>query len=106
MGLTSCRQACFDAMSLASYLSGETTKAQWIKETMQFARFIGQRGIDMGIHSQHEDLPLEAHIRDRNIASTPRAKEIYPDWTWTEQDELILREVGAKENGFLPLTSE
>lgn len=62
---------------------------------MQYARFIQQRGVNMGERSQHEDLLLEEHIHDRNVASTPRAKEVYPDWTWTEDDEAILKEVGA-----------
>lgn len=80
-------------MSLANYLSGKSTKEQWIKESMQYGRFIQQRGVEMGQHSQHEDLPLEAHIHDRNVASTPRAKETFPDWTWTSDDDKWLREV-------------
>jgi hypothetical protein len=34
----------------------------------------------MGERSQHQDLPLAEHIHDRNVASTPREKEVYPDW--------------------------
>jgi len=36
--------------------------------------------VDMGTRSQHEDLPLEEHIRDRNLASKPREEEVWPEW--------------------------
>ncbi|KAF3017880.1 hypothetical protein E8E14_012891 [Neopestalotiopsis sp. 37M] len=78
--VASTSQAAFDAMIFADCIEGKVSKEQWKKETMGFARFIQKRGVDMGIHSQHQDLPLEDHIRDRNIASTPREKEVYPDW--------------------------
>ncbi|KAI4597119.1 hypothetical protein KJ359_004630 [Pestalotiopsis sp. 9143b] len=78
--VASTSQAAFDAMIFADYIEGKVSREDWKKETMGFARFIQKRGVDMGIHSQHQDLPLEDHIRDRNIASTPREKEVYPEW--------------------------
>jgi hypothetical protein len=34
----------------------------------------------MGRRSQFEDLPLEEHIKDRNLASRPRDQEVWPEW--------------------------
>ncbi|KAI1855612.1 hypothetical protein JX266_000477 [Neoarthrinium moseri] len=78
--VASTSQAAFDAMIFADYIEGKVSKEKWKKETMGFARYIQKRGVDMGNRSQHEDLPLEEHIHDRNVASTPREKEVYPDW--------------------------
>ena len=85
--VASTSQAAFDAMCLARYLEGTIDRRGWKKETMQFARFVQQRGVDMGTRSQHEDLSLEELIHDRNVASVPREREVYPAWTWTEEDE-------------------
>jgi 2-polyprenyl-6-methoxyphenol hydroxylase-like FAD-dependent oxidoreductase len=78
--VASTSQAAFDAMILADYIQGNISKDQWKKETLGFARYIQKRGVDMGNHSQHQNLPLEDHIHDRNVASTPREKEVYPEW--------------------------
>lgn len=79
--VASTSQAAYDAMVLASLVSGQITHDQYVKETMQFARLLQKRGVDMGTRSQFEDLPLKAHIEDRNRASRPRQDEVYPEWT-------------------------
>lgn len=78
--VASTSQACFDAIILADYFAGKVTHDEWKKQTLGFARYIQKRGVDMGVRSQFQELPLEEHIHDRNIASTPREKETYPDW--------------------------
>lgn len=78
--VASTSQACFDAMNLADYFAGKVSRDEWKRQTMGFARYIQKRGVDMGKRSQFQQLPLEEHIRDRNIASTPREEEVYPDW--------------------------
>ncbi|KAK8113355.1 FAD/NAD(P)-binding domain-containing protein [Apiospora sp. TS-2023a] len=78
--VASTSQAAFDAMVLADYVEGKVSWEQWKKETLGFARYIQKRGVDMGNRSQFEDLPLEEHIHDRNVASVPREKEVYPEW--------------------------
>ncbi|KAK8058129.1 FAD/NAD(P)-binding domain-containing protein [Apiospora phragmitis] len=78
--VASTSQAAFDAMILGDYIEGKVSREQWKRETLGFARFIQKRGVDMGNRSQFGDLPLEEHIHDRNVASVPREKEVYPDW--------------------------
>lgn len=79
--VASTSQACFDAMVLADYFGGKISHDDWKKQTLGFARLIQKRGVDMGNRSQFGDLPLEEHIHDRNVASTPRDMEVFPDWT-------------------------
>lgn len=78
--VASTSQACLDAMLLADHFAGHISREEWKRQTMGFARYIQKRGVDMGSRSQFQELPLEEHIHDRNVASTPREKEIYPDW--------------------------
>jgi 2-polyprenyl-6-methoxyphenol hydroxylase-like FAD-dependent oxidoreductase len=78
--VASTSQAAFDAMILADMLEGKVSREEWKFQTMAYARTIQKRGVDMGERSQHEDLPLDEHIRDRNLASKPREEEIWPDW--------------------------
>ncbi|TGJ82731.1 hypothetical protein E0Z10_g6026 [Xylaria hypoxylon] len=78
--VASTSQAAFDAMIFADYVDGKVSREEWKKQTLGFARYIQKRGVDMGKHSQHMDLPLEDHIHDRNVASTPRQEEVYPEW--------------------------
>ncbi|KAI0444700.1 hypothetical protein F4803DRAFT_510951 [Xylaria telfairii] len=78
--VASTSQAAFDAMVFADYIDGKVSREEWKRQTLGFARYIHKRGVDMGEHSQHMNLPLEAHIHDRNVASTPRQEEVYPDW--------------------------
>ncbi|KAI0399436.1 hypothetical protein F4802DRAFT_36673 [Xylaria palmicola] len=81
--VASTSQAAFDAMIFADYIDGKVSRAEWKRQTLGFARYIQKRGVDMGEHSQHMHLPLEDHIRDRNVASTPRQEEVYPEWATT-----------------------
>lgn len=78
--VASTSQAAFDAMIFADYIDGKVSREEWKRQTLGFARFIQKRGVMMGEHSQHMDLPLEYHIQDRNVASTPREEEVYPEW--------------------------
>ncbi|KAF2106870.1 hypothetical protein BDV96DRAFT_558400 [Lophiotrema nucula] len=78
--VASTSQAAYDAMALADMLSGKVAKREWKRQTMAYARTIQKRGVDMGQHSQWDDLPLEAHIHDRNLASRPRQEEVWPEW--------------------------
>ncbi|KAI0430896.1 hypothetical protein F5Y09DRAFT_306439 [Xylaria sp. FL1042] len=78
--VASTSQAAFDAMIFAEYMDGKVSREEWKRQTLGFARYIQKRGVDMGEHSQHMDLPLEDHIHDRNVASTPRQNEVYPEW--------------------------
>ncbi|KAF1961943.1 FAD/NAD(P)-binding domain-containing protein [Byssothecium circinans] len=78
--VASTSQAAFDAMILADMLEGKVSRKEWKKQTMAYARTIQKRGVDMGERSQHQDLPLEEHIKDRNLASRPREDEVWPDW--------------------------
>jgi 2-polyprenyl-6-methoxyphenol hydroxylase-like FAD-dependent oxidoreductase len=78
--VASTSQATFDAMIYADYISGKVSREEWKRQTMGYARFIQKRGVDMGERSQHQTLPVEEYIRDRDVASTPRREEVYPDW--------------------------
>ncbi|KAI1822197.1 FAD/NAD(P)-binding domain-containing protein [Xylaria intraflava] len=78
--VASTSQAAFDAMVFADYIAGKLSREEWKRQTLGFARYIQRRGVDMGERSQHMDLPLEEHIRDRDIASRPRKDEVYPAW--------------------------
>ncbi|KAL2279625.1 hypothetical protein FJTKL_13312 [Diaporthe vaccinii] len=78
--VASTSQACFDAMVLADYFGGRISHDDWKKQTLGFARLIQKRGVDMGNRSQFKELPLEEYILDRNVASTPRDMEVFPDW--------------------------
>ncbi|KAI1751517.1 hypothetical protein F4782DRAFT_187079 [Xylaria castorea] len=81
--VASTSQAAFDAMIFADYIDGKVSREEWKRQTLGFARYLHKRGVDMGEHSQHMDLPLTDHIHDRNVASTPRQEEVYPDWATT-----------------------
>jgi 2-polyprenyl-6-methoxyphenol hydroxylase-like FAD-dependent oxidoreductase len=78
--VASTSQACFDAMSLADLIEGKLSRTEWKKETLGYARTLQKRGVDMGNRSQHQHLPLDEHIHDRNLASKPREEEIWPAW--------------------------
>ncbi|KAF2795096.1 monooxygenase [Melanomma pulvis-pyrius CBS 109.77] len=79
--VASTSQAAFDAMILADMIEGKVERKEWKRQTMAYARAIQKRGVDMGRRSQFEDLPLEEHIRDRNLASKPREEE---EWASSE----------------------
>jgi 2-polyprenyl-6-methoxyphenol hydroxylase-like FAD-dependent oxidoreductase len=78
--VASTSQACFDAMMLADMIEGKVGRKKWKKQTLGYARTIQKRGAEMGERSQHMDLPIEEHIQDRNLASRPRAEEVWPPW--------------------------
>jgi 2-polyprenyl-6-methoxyphenol hydroxylase-like FAD-dependent oxidoreductase len=78
--VASTSQACFDAMMLADMIGGKVSRKEWKRDSLGYARTLQKRGVDMGERSQHQDLPLEEHIHDRNLASKPREKEVWPDW--------------------------
>jgi 2-polyprenyl-6-methoxyphenol hydroxylase-like FAD-dependent oxidoreductase len=78
--VASTSQACFDAMILADMIEGKVSREEWKRQSLGYARTIQQRGVDMGERSQHQDLPLEEHISDRNLASRPREDETWPEW--------------------------
>ena len=83
--VASTSQAAFDVMTLADYVDGKASFKDFVTETMQFGRLIQKRGVDMGNRSQFgKGVPLEDHIHDRNVASTPHEKEVFPDWTREE----------------------
>lgn len=78
--VASTSQAAFDAMVLADWVDGKIGREEWTRETMGYARFMQRRGVEMGERSQFGKLPLEELIKDRDRASVPRQKEVYPDW--------------------------
>jgi 2-polyprenyl-6-methoxyphenol hydroxylase-like FAD-dependent oxidoreductase len=78
--VASTSQACFDAMILADMIEGKVGRREWKRQTLGYARTVQKRGLDMGERSQHQDLPLEKHIHDRNLASKPREEEVWPEW--------------------------
>jgi 2-polyprenyl-6-methoxyphenol hydroxylase-like FAD-dependent oxidoreductase len=78
--VASTSQACFDAMVLADMIEGTMSRKEWKKQTLGYARTIQKRGVEMGERSQHQDLPLEEHIHDRNLASKPREEEVWAEW--------------------------
>ena len=78
--VASTSQAAFNAMIFADYVSGKIGREEWKRETLGYARYIQKRGVDMGDRSQHQRLDLDAYIHDRDLASTPRREEVYPEW--------------------------
>ncbi|PVI05010.1 monooxygenase [Periconia macrospinosa] len=84
--VASTSQAAFDAMILADMMEGKVSREEWKKQTMAYARTIQKRGVDMGERSQHQDLPLAEHIKDRNLASKPREDEVWPEWAIKDID--------------------
>jgi hypothetical protein len=77
-------QAAFDAMMLADMIEGKVSKQEWKRETMAYARTLQKCGVHTGHRSQHEDLPLEDHTKDRNLASRPREQEVWPGRTMSD----------------------
>jgi hypothetical protein len=59
-----------------------------VKQVVAWARLIQDRGVQMGNRSQYESLPVKEYIADRNLASTPRAKDVYPSWTMEGLDQI------------------
>jgi hypothetical protein len=61
-------------------MQGKMSRREWKRETLGFARTVQRRGVDMGERSQHQDIEVEEHIKDRNLASRPREEEVWPQW--------------------------
>lgn len=83
--VASTSQACFDAMMLADMIEGKISRDEWKRQTLGFARTLQARGVKMGERSQHWDLPLSEHIEDRDRASRPREKEVWPEWATRDE---------------------
>ncbi|KAK4034299.1 hypothetical protein C8A01DRAFT_39225 [Parachaetomium inaequale] len=77
--VASTSQAAFDAMLYADYVAGRVGRDEWKRLTMGYARFVYKRGVDMGERSQHQLLPLEEYVRDRDEASVPIRGEMFPE---------------------------
>lgn len=68
-------------MVLADLISGKIAHDEFVQQTMQFAKLIQNRGVQMGQRSQFgKSVPLRDHIADRDLASTKRQDEVYPEW--------------------------
>jgi 2-polyprenyl-6-methoxyphenol hydroxylase-like FAD-dependent oxidoreductase len=79
--VASTSQAAFNVMSLVDMLDGKIDRQQFVKQVMEYGRLIQDRGVKMGNRSQYETLPVEEYIKDRNLASTKRWEDEYPEWT-------------------------
>lgn len=51
-------QAAFDAMALADMMDGKITLEEWAHKTMEHARHVQKRGVEMGVRSQFGRHPL------------------------------------------------
>ena len=56
-------QAAFDAMKLAELMEGKTDLGEWVEETMEYAREMQKRGVEMGERSQFGRHPLAGNLR-------------------------------------------
>ncbi|KAJ9606295.1 hypothetical protein H2200_009256 [Cladophialophora chaetospira] len=78
--VASTSQAAFDVLMLVEYLeTGD--HAEFVRRTMEYARLVQQRGIQIGDRSQFEKLPLQEYVDDRTMMSTPRQELEFPEWT-------------------------
>ncbi|KAF2198787.1 hypothetical protein GQ43DRAFT_443052 [Delitschia confertaspora ATCC 74209] len=55
-------QAAFDAMILADMIAGKVSREEWKRKTMEYARTVQKRGVEMGDRSQFEKLPPERYF--------------------------------------------
>lgn len=85
--VASTSQAAFNVMALVDWLDGKTSRAQFVKDTLQFGRAIQDMGVIIGNRSQFEDLPVEEYIKDRDFASIKREDRKYPEWTLKDLDK-------------------
>ncbi|OAL33866.1 hypothetical protein AYO20_06877 [Fonsecaea nubica] len=78
--VASTSQAAFDVLMLVEYLkTGD--HAEFVRRTMEYARLIQKRGMNIGNRSQFEDLPLREYVDDRNMMSIKREDLEFPEWT-------------------------
>jgi len=86
--VASTSQAAFNVMGLVDWLDGSISREQYVRQTMQYARLIQERGIYIGNRSQFENLPVTDLIADRDMMSIPRKDLEYPEWTAEGLDEI------------------
>ena len=78
--VASTSQAAFDVMMLVEYL--ETgNHAEFVRRTMEFARLIQHKGVQIGDRSQSEKLSLQEYVDDRTMMGTKRQDLTFPAWT-------------------------
>ncbi|KIW26186.1 uncharacterized protein PV07_09300 [Cladophialophora immunda] len=78
--VASTSQAAFDVLMLVEYLeTGD--HAEFVRRTMEYARLIQKRGMNIGDRSQFEKLPLREYVEDRNMMSIKREDLEFPEWT-------------------------
>lgn len=87
--VASTSQACYDAMRYAEYVSGKIGREEWKKSTMAYARYVQNKGVEIGVRSQFGEkdasgrwrtLPLEELIKDRDEMSRPLKELRWPEW--------------------------
>ena len=78
--VASTSQAAFDVLMLVEYLA-TGDHAEFVRRTMEYARLVQQRGVQIGDRSQFEGLPLQDYVDDRTMMSTPRQDLEFPEWT-------------------------
>ncbi|KIW94724.1 uncharacterized protein Z519_04701 [Cladophialophora bantiana CBS 173.52] len=78
--VASTSQAAFDVLMLVEFLeTGD--HAEFVRRTMEYARLIQKRGMNIGNRSQFEKLPLREYVEDRNMMSIKREDLDFPEWT-------------------------
>ena len=86
--VASTSQAAYNVMCVADWLDGTIDRKEFVRRCMEYGRLIQDRGVQMGNRSQFETLPIEEYIKDRNLASTKRWEEDYPEWTHKGLDQI------------------
>ncbi|EXJ71044.1 uncharacterized protein A1O5_06037 [Cladophialophora psammophila CBS 110553] len=78
--VASTSQAAFDVLMLVQFLeTGD--HAEFVRRTMEYARLIQKRGMNIGNRSQFEKLPWREYVKDRNMMSIKREDLDFPEWT-------------------------
>lgn len=78
--VASTSQTAFDVLMLVEYL--ETgNHAEFVRRTMEYARWVQLKGVQIGDRSQFEELPLQECVDDRTMMSAPRQDLEFPEWT-------------------------
>jgi len=86
--VASTSQAAFNVMTLVEWLDGGIERKEFVERTVKYARLIQNRGVEMGTRSQFQELDVEEYIKDRNLASTKRWDDVYPEWTTKGLDQI------------------
>jgi len=78
--VASTSQAAFDVLMLVDFLeTGD--HAEFVRRTMEFARLVQYKGVQIGDRSQFENLSLQDWIDDRTMMGTKRQELDFPPWT-------------------------